>query len=332
MVSVIQKVVRVTDAAIARVYLSMHRERSAVIAFLFHSVFRDEREIARNAVDPLQRTTLHQLRQFIEYYLRHDYRFVTSDELLTGLPADGRYALITFDDGYFNNTLVLPILAEYGVRAMFFISTGHVQQNKCFWWDVLYREGMRQGQSHRQVYRDIAGFKSLTAREIEDVLARRFGRSAFVPRGDIDRPLSPDELRDFARSPYVHIGNHTADHAILTNYSREEVRRQVLDAQDALTSMTGRPATAIAYPNGAHDAAIVRTCRDIGLKVGFTTRPEKCMLPFDQRDTGLMRIGRFAPHGEDAMLTQCRTYRSDLLLYGRFRDRYLHLVRGKVGQ
>jgi hypothetical protein len=96
--------------------------------------------------------------------------------------------------------------------------------------------------------------------------------------------------------------------------------------------MTGQTAIAVAYPNGAHDAAITRTCQDIGLKVGFTTRPEKHILPADQRDIGLMRLGRFAPHGEDAMLTQCHTCRSDLLLYGRFRDSYLHLFRGKVGQ
>ena len=332
MVPVIQKVVRVTDATVARVSLSMRRERSALICFLFHSVFRDEGEIGRNDVDPLQRTTLLQFRQFIEYYVQHGYRFVTPDDLLRGLPAGGRYALITFDDGYFNNSLVLPLLEEYGVPATFFISTDHVLQGKCFWWDVLYRERLAQGKSHRQVYRDIGGVKTLTTREIEERLAAEFGRQAFTPRGDVDRPFAPDELRDFARSPYVRLGNHTAEHAILTNYAPAEVRRQVQDAQAALREMTGITADSIAYPNGAHDAEVVRACVDLGLKVGFTTRPEKTTLPLDADTVDLMRLGRFAPHGEDAMLTQCQTYRSDLLLYGRFRDGYLRLVRGKVGQ
>jgi hypothetical protein len=71
----------------------------------------------------------------------------------------------------------------------------------------------------------------------------------------------------------------------------------------------------------------------VGLKLGFTTRPEKTALPLgDDRSERMFRIGRFTPHGEDRMLTQCRTYRSDVLIYGTFRSGYLRLVRGKVAQ
>jgi peptidoglycan/xylan/chitin deacetylase (PgdA/CDA1 family) len=327
----IQRFVRATDATIARVYHADHRERGALITFLFHSLFRSEREIALNVVDPLQRTTLQQFRQFVEYYLRHGYGFVTPDELV-GLPRGGRYALITFDDGYFNNHLALPILEEYRVPATFFISTTHVQENKSFWWDVAYREGVARGRSHRQIYRHVNGLKALKAEQVELAIAAEYGRGAFAPRGDIDRPFSPDELRALARSPYVRIGNHTADHAILTNYSSEQARAQVRGARDALREITGRSVDAIAYPNGAQDAEVVRMCRDLGLKVGFTTRPEKSLLPFDADSDDLLRLGRFAPHGGDAMLTQCRTYRSDVLLYGRFRDGYLRLFRRQGGR
>src|SRR3954454_251813 len=132
MVGAIQHIVRGTDATVARAYLALFRERSGVMSFLFHSLFRDEREIARGVVDPLQRTTVAQFRQFIEYYLRHDYRFISPADLLAaagggggggGLDPARRYALITFDDGYYNNVLARPILEEYGVPAVFFIST-----------------------------------------------------------------------------------------------------------------------------------------------------------------------------------------------------------------
>src|SRR5690348_16894723 len=73
----IQKFVRSTDEAIARVYLSLFKERNALLPFLFHSLFRDEREIELNLVDPLDRTTIAKLRQFIEYYLDCGYRFVS---------------------------------------------------------------------------------------------------------------------------------------------------------------------------------------------------------------------------------------------------------------
>src|SRR5436190_22196899 len=114
MISSIQRLVRATDCVVARAYLSLFRERSALLSFLFHSLFRDEREIALNAVDPLERTTVAQFRQIIEYYLEHGYRFVSPNGVRDGLDPEKKYAILTFDDGYFNNTLALPVREEYG--------------------------------------------------------------------------------------------------------------------------------------------------------------------------------------------------------------------------
>src|SRR3989440_5823173 len=187
--SAIQRIVRSTDAAVARVSLALRQERNALVSFLFHSLFRDEREIALNVVDPLERTTVAQFRQIVEYYLEHGYRFISPSDLLAGLDPDKRYALLTFDDGYFNNSLALSVLEEFGVPAVFFISTGHVLQNKCFWWDVLYRNRIAQGASARQVYRESLAMKSRQTARIEELLREQFGADAFQPRGDVDRPF-----------------------------------------------------------------------------------------------------------------------------------------------
>ncbi len=330
MTNIIQRIVRGADAAIADLYLSIFKERNALVPFLFHSLFRNEREIDLNVVDPLQRTTIRIFRQFIEYYLEHGYRFISPADLVAGLEPDRKYAMITFDDGYYNNMLAVPILKEFGVPAVFFISADHVQQGKCFWWDVLYRERMAQGVGGRKIWREGVSFKSLRTDQIEAKLSSIFGPRAFEPRGDIDRPFSEAELKEFAASPFVHIGNHSANHAILTNYSDEEMRRQVIGAQESLAAMTGRVPIAIAYPNGAHNDLIVKTCREAGLKVGFTTRPAKRGLPLDALSPAMLTLGRFCPHGEAPILTQCKTYRSDVLLYGMFRDGYLRLIRGQV--
>lgn len=332
MTDAIQHLVRAADAAIAKAYLGLFRERNALIAFLFHSLFRNEAEIAQDLVDPLQRTTVAQFRQFIEYYLQHGYRFVSPADVLSGLPPDGRYALITFDDGYYNNVLARPLLEEHAIPAAFFISTNHVLQNKCFWWDALYRERTAQGASHARIKAEAVSMKSMTTEQIEQTLIDRFGSDVLRPRGDIDRPFTPDELREFARCPHVHLGNHTANHGILTNYSADAVRGQLEDCQAALREMTGTTPDSIAYPNGAHDDDVVRACGESGLKLGFTIRPHKVPLPLPASGDALLRLGRFCPHGEGPMLTQCRTYRSDVLLYGMFRDGYLRLRRGQVAQ
>ncbi len=329
MIRFTQHFVHHADAAVARAYLAMFRERGAVMSFLFHSLFRDEREIARNLMDPLQRTTVAQFRQFVEYYVEQGYRFITPADVVAGLPGSGRYAMVTFDDGYFSNTLALSILEQFNVPATFFISTNHVRQNKSFWWDVLYRERLAQGASPDEVYHEAVTLKSLRTEEIEAQLVEVFGPDALKPRTDIDRPLTPADLKEFGRHPLVHLGNHTANHAILTNYTHAEVRAQLEEAQRALTEMTGTTPISVAYPNGGHNAAIVQIAREVGLKVGVTVRPTKNLI---RPESDLLRLGRFCPDGDLPMRTQCRTFRSDVLLYGLVRDCYLRLFRGHVAQ
>src|SRR5205823_12351559 len=102
MISTLQNFVRLTDSMVASAYLSLFGERNSLLCFMFHSLFRDEREIAKKVVDPLQRTTIAQFEQFIEYYLEHDYQFIRPRDLLNGIDVNGKYAIITFDDGYYS--------------------------------------------------------------------------------------------------------------------------------------------------------------------------------------------------------------------------------------
>jgi peptidoglycan/xylan/chitin deacetylase (PgdA/CDA1 family) len=328
LIAAIQRLIRAADCRIARAYLSLFGEGGGLLVFLFHSLFRDEREIALNHVDPLERTTVGRFRRLLEYYLDHGYRFISPDDLPNQLEPGGKYALISFDDGYYNNVLALPVLEEYRAPALFFISTDHVRENKAFWWDVLYRERTARGASPRQVGREGLEMKAKTSEQIEAQLRDEFGAGAFTPHGDIDRPFAPAELRDFARSPHVSLGNHTANHAILTNYTPDQARAQIRTAQESLTEWTGVCPRAIAYPNGASSDAIIPICRDLGLELGFTITPVKNRVPVDPGSPSAFRLGRFTPHHEISIEIQCRTYRSDVLLYSTFRSAYLRLVRG----
>jgi peptidoglycan/xylan/chitin deacetylase (PgdA/CDA1 family) len=190
---------------------------------------------------------------------------------------------------------------------------------------VLQRERTARGAPPEAIDRECRALKRLRTEEIEQRLTDEFGPACLVPRGDVDRPFTPAELRAFSRHPLVRLGNHTANHAILTNYPGPEARRQVAAAREWLATEIGVTPAAIAYPNGGSNDAVVRCCRELGLKLGFTVRPRKSPLPLDARADGLLRLGRFTPHADSPVDVQCRAYRSDLQLYGTFRSGYLKL-------
>src|SRR5579859_4203966 len=65
--------------------------------------------------------------------------FITPDDISQVLAnRQGRYALITFDDGYRDNyEIAFPILKAEGVPATFFIATGFVDSPRVPWWDEI---------------------------------------------------------------------------------------------------------------------------------------------------------------------------------------------------
>lgn len=329
MIDTLQHLVRVADSTLARAYLSCFRERAAVRCFLFHSLFRHLGEIDHGVIDPLERTTVEQFRLFIEYYLTCGYTFVTPRQLAAGLAPGRQYAMITFDDGYYSSGHALPVMKALNVPATFFIATEHVRTGRSYWWDVLHRERFRRGATAREIRREVVSLKDHTAEQIETYLTREFGAAAFDAKGDIDRPFTPDELRAFAKEPLVEIGNHTTHHSILTNYPPDGAREQIVGAQRWLTETLGQAPISIAYPNGAVNPTVAQIAREAGLSVGFTTRPHKnAHQNGDGHHADPMQLGRFCLHGEAPVLEQCKTCRSDLLLYPRMRQMFVTLRPG----
>ena len=117
---------------LAALSLAMGQESPALVSFLFHSLFQDERERNYDLLDPQQGITVKMFRRFVEYFLEKGYLFVSPEDLLGGMATTGKYILLTFDDGYCNNLRSIPVLEEFGVPAVFFLSTDHIQHQKSF--------------------------------------------------------------------------------------------------------------------------------------------------------------------------------------------------------
>ena len=247
------------------------RPPHSVMILLFHGLFLSRREAECGVCDPQQGITVAFFRQFLETLLGEG---IAIRELEAALrrPEPGLTVVLTFDDGYYNNIHARTILEEFAVPATFFISTGHVVEQKSFWWDALYREGLRRGSSRSSLREQRQRLKGMRADQVEACMVRWFGPQALRPVADCDRPFTTDELATFARSPSVFLGNHTSDHGILTNYDLPGARAQVLAAQEFLARITGTPPRSIAYPNGGYDPSVLRALHGTGLEFGLTLR------------------------------------------------------------
>jgi peptidoglycan/xylan/chitin deacetylase (PgdA/CDA1 family) len=282
-------------------------ESGALMAVLFHSLYLDKSQLGDPSLARNQNVTVEDFRRCVAAILESGYMVVSPAQVDAGLEPGGNYAMLTFDDGYFNNTLALDVLEQFGVPATFFISSDHVAENKAFWWDAYSREMARAGASERIRIAEINRIKVLASGEVERLLAQRFGKLALKPRSDLDRPFTPGELRDFARNRWVHVGNHTCHHAILTNCEPGEMEREIRACQEALSAMTGHAPLAVAYPNGDYSEAVIETALDAGLLIGFTTLPRRNLLPL-QGDKEHMTLGRFLFNGGEDALHQCRKF------------------------
>lgn len=281
------------DRKITPAVLKVIGEKPKLISFYFHGIFSDEVELNANIADPQQRFTIKDFKRFFEYFLKNKYKFVSPDDIPDGLDTSSKNILMTFDDGYYSNKLILPLLNEYNIPAMFFISTNHIKFNKAFWADIVFRYRKKQGLSNNKILEEQLFLKTKKHDFIDEYLIKNFGIESLKPIGDVDRTFTPAELKLFSKEKFVSIGNHTTDHAVLTNYETEEARSQIVQAQKDLFEMTGKTPDYISFPNGNHNDAVVCLAEEAGLSLGLTTIHSKNYLPIKKTSKGITLINRF---------------------------------------
>ncbi|QQS35543.1 MAG: polysaccharide deacetylase family protein [Ignavibacteriales bacterium] len=267
------------DRKITPAVLKIIGEKPKIISFYFHGIFADEKELNADIVDPQQRFTVNDFKRFFEYFLESGYKFISPDDVSGAVDTSAKNILMTFDDGYYSNSLILPLLNEYKIPALFFISTNHIKQNKAFWVDVAYRNRKKQGAGIQIISEEQVFLKSKKHDFIDKYLVENFGKDSLKPTCDIDRTFTPSELKKFSEEKFVHIGNHTTDHAVLTNYEIDEAKDQIVNAQNDLLQITGKLPDYISFPNGNHNDELVRVSSESGLKIGLTTIHQKNFFP-----------------------------------------------------
>jgi peptidoglycan/xylan/chitin deacetylase (PgdA/CDA1 family) len=173
--------------------------------------------------------------------------------------------LVTFDDGYRSvATVAAPILERYRIPAAFFVCTSSIAERRLLWYDAVARRGAEA---------DAERVKGLPFADW-----RRLDLDARTTVGD-DDPLAPMTLQDvqaLAARPWFEFGSHTASHPILAAAPVSAQRDEIETSLRALETWTGKPVTALAYPNGQpgvdYTDDTIALLRAAGVDVAFTTR------------------------------------------------------------
>ena len=251
--------------------LGRHLSRRALPVLTYHHVVEDR----PGADAPLSDSvTVAQFRQQLSYLAAHYHildgagfcRFLDGQAVL---PSNS--VLITFDDGYRNNyELAARLLAEFGATALFFITSGFLDdQGGRLWFERvdqllsahpettvqawIRRRGLPPAVQNR---RDLRHWMKRQDRRERDALLAALETDlessvAAAPRPET-APMTWDHVREMAAAGMT-IGAHTDSHQILGVAAPETVHRELTRSRRRIEEETGRPCWSFSYPNGGRD-------------------------------------------------------------------------------
>jgi peptidoglycan/xylan/chitin deacetylase (PgdA/CDA1 family) len=244
-------------------------------------------------------TTPEEFARELGYFRRH-LDVISVPELIAGLddPAllPPRPALITFDDGYWDNArIALPILGEHGLPACFFVCTGLVGTRVVPWYeqfvcclkmarvDVIdspfggddppyHLDAGRKADSIRRFRR---GLRRAPWSSVPRLIDRLKEETRVDPDEFVAEPLfmSWDDVRGLAAAG-MEVGGHTRSHPLLSRVEdRATLHDEISGSFGDLARALGRGPRAFAYPVGSNEAMSARADDEIrraGYVVSFS--------------------------------------------------------------
>jgi peptidoglycan/xylan/chitin deacetylase (PgdA/CDA1 family) len=273
------------------------RGQAGPVILLYHRVVEREADPMGVCVSP--GNFLQQLE-----VLKTSRELVPLAEIVSGGPPP-RAAAVTFDDGYRDNLEhAAPALADARVPAMLFVATGAIAEGRGFWWDELerllraapadaessltlelagQRREFRVGTEHerRIARRHLHGWlQPMPPEEVSSALLAVRGWAGVSEEDgtpEIDRAMTPEELRAFAGIAGLAVGAHTRTHRSLRHADPATQEAEISGSRADIAAWLGTEPSCFSYPFGVpgadFDDGVVARVRAAGFTLGVTTRP-----------------------------------------------------------
>ncbi len=228
-------------------------------------------------------------------FLKTHFDLIGPDDLYDVLQSDrGRFAMITFDDGYRDNyELAFPTLQDLNVPATFFLSTGFLDHPRVPWWDeiswiirssscpFIHIEGWVDNPIQitaatendspdtpspidAAVHQLLRLYKSLSIEQTEPFL-NQLGETCGTgraPESVADELwMTWDMVREM-RDAGMFFGGHTVQHPILASLPPEGQDREIGECARRLEEELGERCATFSYPVGRPETfdEVTRAC------------------------------------------------------------------------
>jgi peptidoglycan/xylan/chitin deacetylase (PgdA/CDA1 family) len=227
-------------------------------------------------------------------WLKQNFEVLSESELLATVLAPkyrGRYAAITFDDGYRDNyDLAYPVLRAHSLPAIFFVCPGLLDARQLGWWDLIAYFIKQSERPSIELFSEVI---LLEARKEEAIaklndwmkerphtatanLMEALSKACEVPFPDRefqDRQLMTwEQVREVSKNG-VAVGSHTSTHPVLATLDETSQRRELAESKSALEQKLNSTVRTLAYPVGSYrnfTAATMRIARECGYEAAFS--------------------------------------------------------------
>lgn len=250
-------------------------------------------------------------------YIKDHYNVINCEHLVSYLRGDRdlppRAAMITFDDGYYDNfSNAYPVLKERNLPAVIFLTTGFIGSDKPFYWD--YVSYCFAHTVKRQANLPLLGDCSWTDEHSRDLIMHKWIETAKkIPETQKQESISQignaldvvfpsqafnklylnwDQVRVMSESGLIEFGSHTVNHPILTRIPVEQAAYEIQESKSKIEKETGRVVNTLAYPNGGQadfSLDVINAAKEIGIELAFSLLPGPTRYTTVKRDAFTVR-------------------------------------------
>lgn len=216
-------------------------------------------------------------------------------EEFVGHPGGGRLCAITFDDGWRDNyEFAFPLLANYGIPATIFVSTGMIGSDKTFWFQRVWEQAASAvrvslikefigyygslvpswqagDMSAQNVSALFFYLKAMPSEELETISLEAYSAIG-IEANSVRETLTWDEVLEMSKSG-ISFGSHGHTHHILPQLESGMKRKEIFDSLKMLKEKGALVSPFFCYPNGDWDEESLALVKEAGYRGAVTTQP-----------------------------------------------------------